>query len=584
MSVLFQDELAILKDSARELVKRNPRLAKYFGDGTTDPDVEHLMEGFAFLTSKLREKIDDDFPEITHPLIDRVWPNFLRPTPPLVMMKFSALDKAITQVHKLPRWSPVHSSADADGIACTFRTTAEVKIYPLEIDGVRCERTRDRSMIEVGFGARSVSPVRALGLETLRLHFCGDQATRSALYLWFNRHLRSIMLRPRGGGTPASLPPNAIQQGSLGPEEALYPETKADLDGYRLLHEYYAFPEKFLCVDLTGLRAAVRQIEHTEFDIQFGFSRPLPPEIKPQIDSIRLHCCPAINLFEQLSGAIPQGIPGERHDIIAETEGSTKLDIFSVDAVTSSRGSASARPEQDYRKFDDLDHAVERSADRREVYWRHHRLGTIAGSIKHQLAFCAHDGQPAQPDGATIAKLRCFDAVRAAALRAGDICRSSQQTANYVAFANLAAPTPASYPPTDAGFGWRLISGLSLNSVSLNDPQAFASIIETYDYLAAANRQAERSMQARSKAIAGLVTKPSDWLVRGIPIRGIHSRMTLREDAFQGEGERYLFGLILSEFLRLYATINSFNRLDILSASHGENFGFTAKPGLQPLI
>lgn len=44
-----------------------------------DPDIERLLEGVAFLTGNLRQKIEDEFPELTHGLIKMLWPNYLRP-------------------------------------------------------------------------------------------------------------------------------------------------------------------------------------------------------------------------------------------------------------------------------------------------------------------------------------------------------------------------------------------------------------------------------------------------------------------------------------------------------------------------
>ena len=77
----FQDELAYLRESGKLFSKQNPKLIKYLSERSTDPDVERLLEGFAFLTSKVREKIDDEFPELTQSLLTLLTPNYLRPFP-----------------------------------------------------------------------------------------------------------------------------------------------------------------------------------------------------------------------------------------------------------------------------------------------------------------------------------------------------------------------------------------------------------------------------------------------------------------------------------------------------------------------
>ena len=77
----FQDELANLRDLGAEFSESHPAIAPMLSGATTDPDVERLLEGVAFLTALMRQKLDDDFPEIIHELIRLIWPHYLRPIP-----------------------------------------------------------------------------------------------------------------------------------------------------------------------------------------------------------------------------------------------------------------------------------------------------------------------------------------------------------------------------------------------------------------------------------------------------------------------------------------------------------------------
>ena len=38
-----------------------------------DPDIDRLIEGFAFLTGSLRQKIEDEFPELTHSIFRKCY-------------------------------------------------------------------------------------------------------------------------------------------------------------------------------------------------------------------------------------------------------------------------------------------------------------------------------------------------------------------------------------------------------------------------------------------------------------------------------------------------------------------------------
>ncbi|MGM0404259.1 MAG: type VI secretion system baseplate subunit TssF, partial [Thermodesulfobacteriota bacterium] len=77
----FQQELDHLRDLGQAFSKAHPAVAPMLSGSSTDPDVERLLEGVAFLTALLREKLDDEFPEIIHELVQLIWPHYLRPVP-----------------------------------------------------------------------------------------------------------------------------------------------------------------------------------------------------------------------------------------------------------------------------------------------------------------------------------------------------------------------------------------------------------------------------------------------------------------------------------------------------------------------
>lgn len=87
----FRDELAFLRLQGREFADSHPELTRFLSEQNSDPDVERLLEGFAFLTGNLRAKIEDEFPELTHGLLNMLWPNYLRPVPSMTIMQFSVI-------------------------------------------------------------------------------------------------------------------------------------------------------------------------------------------------------------------------------------------------------------------------------------------------------------------------------------------------------------------------------------------------------------------------------------------------------------------------------------------------------------
>ena len=87
----YQSELTALRQLGRRFAERSPALAPYLGQAGRDPDVERLLEGFAFLTGRLRQKLDDELPELSHSLMQLLWPNYMRPLPAFSILQFDPL-------------------------------------------------------------------------------------------------------------------------------------------------------------------------------------------------------------------------------------------------------------------------------------------------------------------------------------------------------------------------------------------------------------------------------------------------------------------------------------------------------------
>ena len=101
----YQDELAFLREMGKEFSKAYPALAHMLAERGSDPDVERLMEGFAFLAGRIRQKLDDEFPEITHTLLTLLWPQYLRPIPSMSIVEFTPVPNAIRERARIARGS-----------------------------------------------------------------------------------------------------------------------------------------------------------------------------------------------------------------------------------------------------------------------------------------------------------------------------------------------------------------------------------------------------------------------------------------------------------------------------------------------
>ena len=120
----YQQELFNLKELAQEFSRAHPALAPMLSGKTSDPDVERLMEGVAFLAGMLRQKLDDEFPEIVHGLIQLIFPHYLRPIPSTTVVSFTPranLKESLT----IPSGIEI-ASIPVEGTSCTFRTCGDI--------------------------------------------------------------------------------------------------------------------------------------------------------------------------------------------------------------------------------------------------------------------------------------------------------------------------------------------------------------------------------------------------------------------------------------------------------------------------
>ena len=84
----YQEELAFLREMGREFAAENPKVAHMLETADADPDVERILQGVAFLTGRLRQKVDDEIPELFQSLMSLLWPHYLRPVPSTAIVQF----------------------------------------------------------------------------------------------------------------------------------------------------------------------------------------------------------------------------------------------------------------------------------------------------------------------------------------------------------------------------------------------------------------------------------------------------------------------------------------------------------------
>lgn len=582
----FRDELAYLRVQGKAFAQAHPELARFLAEQTTDPDVERLLEGFAFLTGSLRARIEDEFPELTHGLLGLLWPNYLRPVPSLTMMQFTVLPGAIAHPTRLEAGCQLDSRPQ-EGVICHFRTCRPCWIYPADIREINAQSGADLSTISLSVALHTPSAANTLQLDKLSWHLGGDRYTAHELYHWLCRRVTHLELEVAGQRYP--LAASSVRPIGFSRDEALLPYPDNVYSGYRVLQEFFSFPEGLLFFGLSEQALSLPAQLVTGFTLHFCFDRPLPATFRIRPDTFMLNCVPAINLFQHDSEPIT--LNGQRHEypLKASYREGDNFEIFSVDSVEGWLEGGSGRirgGRRVYHPFESFRHQRDQAAGRDAFYYRMRVRETVASrGFEHALSFMRGDeSQIVGLNEAVSVRLTCTNRNKAATLQAGDICVPTGMSPSFATFRNLQRPTRPLRPVLDGSLHWMLISNLSLNYLSLLQRDALVQILRTYDFPALHDKQAAQVSHKRLAGIVSIDSAPLDRLVQGMPVRGLRSELSLSQQAFGSEGELYLFSTVLAHFLGLYASVNSFHQLEVINLDNRERYRWPVQIGQHSLM
>ncbi len=581
MLLYYERELSFLRRMGAEFAERYPKVAARLqleANKCEDPHVERLLESFAFLAARVHLKIDDQFPEITEGLFQILYPHYVRPIPSMSLVQFH-LDPEqgkLTTGYRIARESMLFSRP-VNGVPCRFRTCQEAVLWPLavaEAQWTTVERIQPplkapdavaALRVELRCQAESFSK---LDIDSLRIYLSGDGNLPYTLHELLLNNCRQIIVRDldtQARRPPVVLPGSVVRQSGLEEEDAMLPYPRRSFRGYRLLQEYFAFPQKFLFLDLGGfdpLRAAgfgeavefvflISPFERAErhFALESAVSR----------DTLRTGCATVVNLFPQVAEPILLDQRQPEYLIVADARRRQSTEIFSVEQVTGVLSGASDAVA--FEPFYAYRHESSGGTDRTFWYATRRPSGWASdGGTEVYLTLADLTNRPVRPDADAITcRLLCFNRDLPARLPFGNENGDFElETGGPISrIVCLAKPTPVVQPPLGGSLQWRLISQLSLNYLSLVDGgvEALREILRIHNFSNAAYAD---------KQIAGLTavaSRPSMVQLaseHGISFaRGRRVEIELDEDQFTGGGA-FLFASVLERFLGLYVSLNSF--------------------------
>ncbi|SMF09432.1 type VI secretion system baseplate subunit TssF [Desulfovibrio gilichinskyi] len=571
----YQRELTHLRELAVEFSKTHPALAPMLSGPGSDPDVERLLEGSAFMSGMINQKLDDEFPEVVHGLVQLIFPHYLRPIPSTTIIKFTPKPSLMETV-RVPAGVQL-SSIPVKGAECTFSTTFDVELHPLTITKLDFkQRAGTSGTLTIGFELKGM-PLEEWDVSSLRFHLTGDSAEASTRYKVLFNCTRSISIS--APGEPVSMfGPSNLHAVGFEDHESLLPYPSQSFPGYRILQEYFILPEKFLFFDIAGLKNWKGRGKGDKFEIVLELDK-LPSDLtRFTKEHLCLFATPAINLFQR--DAEPVILDHKRPEYQVRTSGDSGGDyqVYSVDTVSGYvQGTVEERA---YKPF----HMFNPQAGEMPVYTVHHRRSIVQDKTDLFVSV-AYPAMGKEPRQETLSmSLTCTNGSLPEKLRFGDISKPTETSPELASFENIRPPTSPVQPPLGNNLLWRLLSHLYINYLSMAEVESLRAMVKLYVFTDTRDRGSVVANTKRVDAITGMQVTEGDRLVKGLVMRGRDIKMSLNGDGFANSGDLYLFSSVMNRFFSGYASVNCFTRLTVEDTLNKEFYKWTAMIGNRPLL
>jgi type VI secretion system protein ImpG len=592
----YERELGFLRRYSREFSERYPKIAGRLligGEVCEDPHIERMIESFALLNSRIAKRLDDDYPEFTEALFEVLYPHYLRPFPScsIVRMDVGGGVAQLSAASSVPRGTEL-TTRPVRGAVCTFRTAYPVTVAPLALsaasfaaiiatpEAVRPPPGATSSVsLTISVTAEQMT-LAQLGVAKLRVFMDGEPsfcaALRDALFM------RAVAAYAEADGDGRWMPLGAIPIGAAGfdEDESLIDFSARSHSAYRLLTEYFCFPEKFnfFDIDLNAMAAVLPSNART-VTLHLALSGMRTDSNSARMlgtlstNNVVLGCTPVVNLFRQRGEPIRLTHTSASYPVLADARRAFAYEVQAIDSVKLVRQTPQGESVIQFRPFYSLKHG--QTPERSGHYWvmrRDEMIAEKSPGFETQISIVDIDFDPAAIETDTLSlELTCTNrdlpASLAYGMRGGDLFLEGGSSVRAITF--LRKPSASQRFERGRGAHWRLISHLSLNHLSLSDGglDAFREMLTLYDL------PRSPSSQRQIGGIADIAHKAATTWLPGNPfaclVRGVEVRLTIDEEAFVGSGI-HAFAHIIERFLGLYVHANSFTQLVMVSNKTGE--------------
>lgn len=611
----YNTELRYLREMGSEFAQAFPKIASRLGmEGleVADPYVERLLEGSAFLAARVQLKLDAEFPQLSQRLLDMVCPNLSAPVPSMLIARFEPQRGAnLLSGVRLPRGTALTGAESAASTTrCEFRTAQDVVLSPLSVTAAEYfVNAADLSLSSLPLKERPRAGVRIrlslpagvsfsqLGLGSLRFYLNGQQDVAFKLQELVLGACCGVLVKDVGNASAAGrnlLGEDAVQPVGYGDDEAMLPVTLRGLSGTRLMQEYFAFPQRFLFFDVTGLETAWSSLSGNECELVILFKRQ-GEGIEGVVDAgnFALHCAPAINLFERRADRIAIDDSHFEFHVVPDRAAPEDFEVHSildVEGISQSNETVQFYPLYATPHAAPSGHGAYWSAQRqpRLRSEKARREGPRSGYVTSGVFVSLVDAREAPfSDDMRQLSLKILATNGDLPVFMPTSGLSLKDAAPVDAVTVAAGPSRPLSSVREANAAWQLINLLSLNHLSLLDTDQEQGAQALRELLGVFAQACDPSTRSQIDGIRHVSLRP---VVRRHPIpgplafgRGVEVGLQVDELAFEG-ASAFLLASVLHHYFARHAALNNFVQTSLVSLSRGPLMRWLPRLGSRGVI
>jgi type VI secretion system protein ImpG len=592
LKMWFEQELASLRAEAADFGKTFRGLARALelsGGHSADPHVELLMQSFAWLTSRLRYQLEVDQAVLPNALLGLLYPHLEAPLPSMLIGEIEVRPDGANFAHgaRLERGRYVYAMASDDRggqVRCRFRTCYDTPLWPLKVKSLDLAArnayaldptdARTLSVLRATIESSGREPIHALKASSLRFCIHGEDKQAYVLYNALAMNLVRMAVRLPDGEL-RYLEASQLRWCGFDDDEAMLEASPLTHPGYRLVQEYFAFPQKFLFFEVAGL-----DLSRAEGSFDLLFLLDVPPSRTETLnrDLLRLNCVPLINLYPQRIEPFVLDQQRYEYRLVGDEQQYRYCEVYAIQQLVSIRPDRSPRPIAPYFALDDFQDLEKQDyfyAARREV----NQTGAVHGT-ETWVSFLDPELELTLPAEEMIGGMAwCTNRRLPSQLLVGT--RLHLEGPGPVTTLSVASkPTPNQPPQMVGERPWALVSQLCLNHLSLvqagsqapqgsssqdkQGPMVLKNMLRLHVGPASltGHRQIDGLRTLSTRRVQRRLPRREAW--RGF-VDCLQVRVQVDPEHFEG-GSAVLFASVLQSFLALYAQVNTVVELKLESS------------------